>query len=483
MKPRILLVDLSALFHPAWRSNENGNVSVAFEATLGGVHRCIAAAGEGALVAVCLDSRGNWRKELAPDYKAQRDPLPPVFYAQFDKAKERLAADGLLLWGEDGFEADDVIATAAKHAVESLVNVDGYDVLIATHDKDMFQLVSGRVKVLSLSTFEVRDAAAVEGKFGVKPSQMGDWLALVGDASDNVKGAPGVGPKTATKLLNSFGDLLGVFRAAYDLKSDMTPAIRKSLTENGPQIELSRKLVTLRTDAPIRFEEIFEKRAVKPLTEVDMPHDMSEIEAGLEKAAEGIGVGLGVPLGASQDPQAGKSLDVAIPTELITVEYSKQLEPRSFRDVLTFAKYAFNSRLYQKFSTPDAIAMVIVRGRELGYGASTSLEVFHVIEGRPYPFAYLVVAECQKDPDCEYLLPIEFDDAHAIVETKHRKIADAIRLTYTFEQAKAAGLVRDKGGWAKHPEDMLVKTALCKLGRRMYPARALGLVSLEEIGE
>jgi hypothetical protein len=124
-----------------------------------------------------------------------------------------------------------------------------------------------------------------------------------------------------------------------------------------------------------------------------------------------------------------------------------------------------------------------MRGRELGYGAGTALEVFHVIEGRPYPFAYLVVAECQKDPDCEYLLPVEFDDFHAVAETKHRKIAEPVRLTYTFDQAKAAGLVRDKGGWAKHPEDMLVKTALCKLGRRMYPARALGLISLEEAGE
>lgn len=482
MSKRILLIDLSALFHPAWRANENGPVSVAYEGTLGGVRRCISTVNPDA-TAICCDGRGNWRKKLAGDYKAHRAPLPPVFYAELDRVKQRLRDDGLTLWqcdettASEGFEADDIIATAVR------CGLTGDDpgppsFTIATHDKDMFQLVGAAVDILSLSTFERQDAAAVEGKFGVAPATLGDWLALVGDSSDNVKGAPGIGPVTATKLLQQYGDLLGVFKAAYDLKSDMTPAIRKSLTEHGPQIELARKLVTLRTDAPIKFEEIREKRDVKPLTEVeDMPYDMASEEAVREDAANvisGPDMAAAPELIQSAEPARG---------ELVTVDYSRALEPRSFRDVVTFAKYAFNSRLYQKFTSPDAIAMVIVRGRELGYGAGTALEVFHVIEGRPYPFAYLVVAECQKDPDCEYLLPVEFDDTHAVVETKHRKIAEPVRLTYTFEQAKAAGLVRDKGGWAKHPEDMLVKTALCKLGRRMYPARALGLVSLEEIGE
>jgi 5'-3' exonuclease len=496
MKPRILLIDLSAIYHPAWRSNENGPVSVAFEATLGGVRRCISQAGEGALVAVCCDGKGNWRKEIDATYKAQRDPLPLVFYAEFDRVKQRLRDDGLLLWECPGFEADDLIATAEFSSA-------GHSVRIATHDKDLLQLIGRKsdgcvTDYLLLSTFETRDVGAVQTKYGIEPYQMGDWLALVGDSSDNVKGAPGIGPKTATKLLQAYGNLAGVFKAAYDLKSDLTPAIRKSLTENGEQIELARKLVTLRTDAPIRFEEIYETRAVKPLTEVDdVPHDMSEIEAGLDNSAAQLGEGFaGAAVGpgllaaqetqAQEDPTAGKWIArdaIAASTELAVVEYSKQLEPRSFRDVLTFAKYAFNSRLYQKFTSPDAIAMVIVRGRELGYGAGTALEVFHVIEGRPYPFAYLVVAECQKDPDCEYLLPVEFDESHAVVETKHRKIGEPIRLTYTMERARIAGLVKDKGGWAKHPEDMLVKTALCKLGRRMYPARALGLVSLEEMGE
>lgn len=502
MAKRILLIDLSALFHPAWRSNENGPVSVAYEATIGGVRRCISTVKPDA-TAICLDGKGNWRKELDKSYKAQRDPLPPVFFAEFDRVKQRLRDDGLLLWQADGFEADDLIATAATAADCS--------VTIATHDKDLLQLVRDEngtsepgIDYLSLSTFEIRTVAAVMTKYGLKPEQLGDWLALVGDSSDNVKGAPGIGPKTATKLLQAYGNLAGVFKAAYDLKSDLTPAIRKSLTENGDGIELARKLVTLRTDAPIKFEEIFETREVKPLITMeddDMPHDLGavydELEGEAEERAKSTeAMRLRGELGgvAAQEPPRDKTPEeiamvsqATAPSDLVTLEYSKALEPRSFRDTMIVAKYLFNSRLYQKFSSPEAIAAIIMRGRELGYGAGTALEVFHVIEGRPYPFAYLVVSECQKDPNCEYLIPVEFDATHAVAETKHRKIAEPIRLTYTYEQAVAAKLPREgaKGpnGWLKNPEDMLVKTALSKLGRRMYPGRALGLVSLEEVGE
>ena len=171
----------------------------------------------------------------------------------------------------------------------------------------------------------------------------------------------------------------------------------------------------------------------------------------------------------------------------IVVEYEKELQPRNAKQAGDLAEYLFNSRLYQRFPTKQAIGAVIMRGRELGLGALTALDVFHVIEGKPCPFAYLVIALCRKHADCEYLLPVEYDDKHCVAETKHRKYGQILRLTYTYEQAVAAKLPKtgDRGpnGWIKNPEDMLVKSALCKLGRRMYSDAALGLVSLEEIEE
>lgn len=499
-KPPVLLIDLSALFHPAWRSIPfAAPLSVAFEATLGGVRRCIANA-PGALVAVCCDGKGNWRKKESPTYKANREALPNVFYAEFDRVKARLKADGLLLWQADGYEADDLIAQAtelARHA--------GHEVRIASHDKDMLQLVSDnapKIDYLSTNSFNVMTFAGVVEKFGVAPEQLGDWLALVGDKSDNVPGCPGCGPVNAAKLLNRCKDLADLaIELDRDAASVTTPKMAQALRENWAQIELARKLVDFRTDAPINFDEIYEERKPQPLT--DKENDMNEpedfdrtpepvstkVEAGPEDA---ISAGPGVPQGlVTRDKTPAEIAEASAPRQtdqaLVVVEYSKQLEPRSFREATIFAKWAFDSRLYQKFGSVEAIAVVIARGREIGLGAGAALEVFHIIEGRPYPFAYLIAALCRKDVDCEYLLPIEQDEKHAIAETKHRASGKVLTFEYTYEQAVKAKLPREgaKGpnGWLKNPEDMLVKTALAKLGRRIYSGAALGLTSLEEIGE
>lgn len=482
MKPRILLIDLSALFHPAWRANENGPVSVAFEGTIGGVRRCIANAGEGALVAVCCDGKGNWRKKLATDYKAQRDPLPPVFYAELDRVKQRLRDDGLLLWQVDetadheGFEADDLIATAVQVADRE------HSIRIATHDKDLLQLVGDPVDYLSLSTFEVRDEAAVRAKYGIDPPQLGDWLALVGDSSDNVKGAPGVGPKTATKLLQMFGSLRGIFDAAHDPKSDITPAVRKSLIENDSQIERARKLVTLRTDAPIKFEELYEKREQKPLTEVDMPHDLGAIQEAIEDKAQEVNRAI---VEHGDEAMAGKEL---VPTKEVAAEivlaFEKQLEPRSFLDAYTCAKILFNARLYQKYGNQEAMVAAIMRGREMGYGAGASLDGFHIISqtGQLAMHAHMIVDRAMQHPDFEYLDCLETDDVHCTYEGKKKSSGRSFSLTYTIDQARAAGLVRPKTNWETRPTEQLRKTCAVQVCRVLWPGAALGLYAMSELG-
>jgi 5'-3' exonuclease len=466
VKPTVLLIDLSALFHPAWRANENGPVSVAFEATLGGVRRCIDAVSPDALVAVCCDGKGNWRKEVAPTYKAQRDPLPSVFFAEFDRVKARLKADGLLLWEAPGFEADDLIATVTAKAVDA-----GHNVRIATHDKDMMQLVGGSVDVLSTASFEVRGTDAVLAKFGVKPPQMGDYLALVGDASDNVKGAPGIGPKTAAKLLTAHGDLLGVFKAAYDLKSDMTPAIRKSLTENGEQIELARKLVTMRTDAPIDFDEIYQERKPQPLQEpinMDEPDDFEPTTT--------------TPL-AVDDRGPATVETTAIAT--VPAIYERALEPRTFKEAILACRVLFESRLYQKYKSPEAMAAVVMRGREMGYGAGASLDGFHVISqtGQLAMHAHMIIDRAKSHPDCDFFQCVETDAEHAKYVTKNRRNPMETTLVYTIAQAIKAGLVKGQGNWTARPDEMLRKTCGVQLARMEYPGAAMGLYCLAEMGE
>lgn len=284
-KPSVVLIDLSALFHPAWRANETGAVSVAFESTVGGVNR-IAGMFPDALIAVCCDGKGNWRKQVSPDYKAQRDKLPDLFYDQFAKTKERLRADGRLLWEVDTFEADDIIATAATKAMEA-----GHRVTIATHDKDLYALVrSGSCEVLSLSTWEVRTEDDVRAKFKVPPRQIASFLALTGDASDNVPGCEKCGPVNAAKLLSKFETAEDVCNGLMvDIVELVGPALAAKIAQCRDQIRLSAQLVALRTDVPIKFEEIYEKREVTA-TEL-VPH-----ESPMEKAI--IETGIAAKMGA-----------------------------------------------------------------------------------------------------------------------------------------------------------------------------------------
>ena len=275
MKP-ILLIDLSALFRAAFHANENGPTGITFQTTLDGVRRARNTEPD-SLVAICCDGKGNWRKELSPDYKAHRERQPESMYGQLDKVKAQLAADGYLLWTADGYEADDVIATATAKAREA-----GHDVLIASHDKDVAQLISPNVRMLVTSTWEIRGEAEVVAKFGVEPASIGDFLALTGDKSDGIRGVPSVGPVTARELLIKHGDLFGIFRKVEALKvhegkdggpqcettteaakAIATPAIVDKLWRHKGDALLARKLVELKTDAPIEFSDIYKEREVK----------------------------------------------------------------------------------------------------------------------------------------------------------------------------------------------------------------------------
>jgi len=144
------------------------------------------------------------RLQLVPDYKAQRKPMPDDLRRQLPVMREYLAAAAVPCFCLEAVEADDVLATLSARA--------SGDVLIATSDKDMFQLVDERVSIVPLSgTLALLDAEGVHAKTGVLPAQIPDWLALTGDTADNIGGVPGVGPKTAAALLAQFGSLEGVY--------------------------------------------------------------------------------------------------------------------------------------------------------------------------------------------------------------------------------------------------------------------------------
>ncbi len=195
-------------------------------------------------MAVVLDkSSQSFRNEIYDLYKANRPEPPEDLRPQFPMIRDATRAFSLPMIEEDNVEADDMIASYAKEACRA-----GWHVTIVSSDKDLMQLVEPCVDMFDTMKNERIRAEEVYEKFGVGPEKVGDVLALMGDSVDNVPGVPGVGPKTATKLIQEFGDLESVLAAAPDMKPSK---MRDNLIEHADKARLSKVLVTLKEDCPL----------------------------------------------------------------------------------------------------------------------------------------------------------------------------------------------------------------------------------------
>jgi DNA polymerase-1 len=195
-------------------------------------------------MAVILDkSSHTFRNDLYDKYKAQRPPPPEDLVPQFPMIRDATRAFSLPCIEEDGLEADDIIASYAKAALR-----EGWSVTIVSSDKDLMQLIEPGLDLYDTMNNRRLGPEHVMEKFGVMPDRLGDVLGLMGDSVDNVPGVPGVGPKTAAKLIQEHGDIEGVLAAAPSMKPGK---LRDNLIEHADNARLSRVLVTLKDDAPL----------------------------------------------------------------------------------------------------------------------------------------------------------------------------------------------------------------------------------------
>ncbi|WP_353663017.1 DNA polymerase I [Hydrogenimonas sp. SS33] len=210
-----------------------------------------------------LDAPGpSFRQAIDPDYKAQRPEPPQELKEQLPVAIEWIEKMGLSKLMKEGYEADDIIASLVKCAKEQ-----GMKVRIVSHDKDLYQLIDdGRVVLFDpIKKVEIDEKAAFE-KYGIHPRQFTDYQALIGDSSDNVPGVPGIGPKTAVKLLTQFGTLDGIYEHIDEVKPER---IRNLLIRHKEDAYRSKKLVTLRDDVFDRCElEAFKMPSEDPLLRI-----------------------------------------------------------------------------------------------------------------------------------------------------------------------------------------------------------------------
>ena len=190
---------------------------------------------------VVFDAKGKtFRSDIYPEYKMNRPPAPEDLVPQFPLTRDATRAFGLACIEQEGFEADDIMATLAIQARDA-----GGHVTIVSSDKDLMQLVGNGVEMYDAMKNKRIGSEQVVEKFGVGPNRVIDVQSLAGDSVDNVPGAPGIGIKTAALLINEYGDLDSLLERAFEIKQ---PKRRETLIDNADQIRTSRDLVTLKTD-------------------------------------------------------------------------------------------------------------------------------------------------------------------------------------------------------------------------------------------
>ena len=196
-------------------------------------------------VAIVFDAKGKtFRNDLYANYKSNRPPMPDELRSQIMPIHEIIIAMGLPLIVVEGVEADDVIGTLSFQAAKKSINT-----LISTGDKDLAQLVNPQVTLMNTMTNEVLDEAGVLKKFGVKPNRIIDYLALMGDKTDNIPGVPGVGPKTAVKWLVEYDSMEEIIANA----SAVGGKVGERLRENIEQLRLSYELATIKLDVNMKL--------------------------------------------------------------------------------------------------------------------------------------------------------------------------------------------------------------------------------------
>jgi DNA polymerase I len=305
-KPPFILVDGSSYLFRAYHAlpelaNANGEPTGAIVGVLNMLRRLLNDYRPEHIAVVFDAPGGSFRNQLYAEYKANRPPMPEDLRMQIEPLHDIIRAMGLPLVMVEGVEADDVIGTLAQQATEQ-----GIETLISTGDKDMAQLVNGHVSLVNTMSETFTDTDGVVEKFGVKPEQIIDYLALMGDSADNIPGVPKCGPKTAAKWLQAYGDLDNLMAHADEIKGKIGESLRQSLDF----LPLSRELATIKLDVPLQqgVEDFSPGKAdVERLREHYQRMESNRLLATLEGESEQL-----VETAADQAPPLERNYDTIL---------------------------------------------------------------------------------------------------------------------------------------------------------------------------
>lgn len=519
LQREVMLVDLSAIARPIWEvSGSDADVDSCSRRI---VTRVRALASDRPMVAICCDEGRSFRKDISAEYKGNRPEVDAAYYHQVKLARETLASDGFPIWAVKGFEADDLIASAVSTLDKGTAITFGKEVefdeeipvLIVSSDKDLLQLVGPTVRQQSVRDGSISGPEEVFAKFGVQPDQMRDWLCLVGDAADNIKGAKGIGVVTATELLSAHGSLDAIYAKktgdGWPLVLGIKGAVASSLLAFEPRLREVRSLITLADSVALPIGELGARRVPKQSEEstFDYPEEEDMQPAG-EVAADLFADApppqppngtLTLPLDqVSPKPEPkptpatekaapkSEALEVRVARELEVVqpevEFERQLEPRTVTQAVFIAKQMFEARLFSAYGNPAAVLSTIMAGRELGLQSMASMRAFHIVEGKPTPAADLLRALVLKSGKAKYFRCTQRTNESATFETQ-RGEDPPVSVTFTVEDGKrqAGGSFKPGSNWVKSPADQCVARSSAKLARLVYPDVTHGMYCSEEL--
>ena len=268
---RLILVDGSSFLFRAYHAippltNPQGEPTNAIYGVSNMLRKLIADY-QSEYITVVFDAPGKtFRNDLYDQYKSHRPPMPDDLRLQIEPLHQLIRAMGLPLIMEPDVEADDVLGALAQHAVQQ-----GFSVIISTGDKDMAQLVSDHIILENTMSNSLMDIQGVIDKFGVKPEQIVDYLALMGDSSDNIPGVPKVGPKTAAKWLEQYQTLENLIANADKITGKIGENLRASL----PQLPLAKQLTTIKCDLDLPYSMDDLKR--RPINTAELKNLLAEL--------------------------------------------------------------------------------------------------------------------------------------------------------------------------------------------------------------
>ena len=427
------IIDLSALYWRNWHASDGDEVSSARRKTLGFVRSLYT----GGSVIVAIDKPPYKRTEMYPEYKANRPERNEAAIEELKRCIEEIKADGWKVAYAPGYEADDVIYTLVQEYKDAVVYGTDKDLLQCCDIKEPW---SGKIKT-------------PEETLRVKRDQVVDYLTLVGDASDNIPGVKGVGPKTACALLETFGSLDGIAEARIKTPDKFKPKTIEAWDEAQDWIGKTRELIQLQDCSDTIVIGQREKED-QPMTEAIEPTVEPEDKA---------------------EPQS-----TAITVQHEEVGFRQSLEPIGMEECWRVSKAFLQSRMYSKFPTAEAIMVTIMRGRALGLDATTALDGIHVIQGKPTMAASLMVGLVLASPKCEYLYCSECTEDHATWVGKRVGMPTEITRTFTTEDARKMGLL-DKENWRKQKPTMQKWRGGSLIIRELFPDVINGLYATEEM--